>query len=135
MRTMRLVNLTPHTIAIETPEGRLYLSSEGVARVSMKTTPDCPVFICDPLWVTNGEPQGVESFTVAFNSFTVAFNLPIEYGEISGLPEPSAGVIYITSLVVAQRASRSDVVSPDSGPTAIRENGQIVAVRALNRHV
>ena len=133
---MRLGNLTQHTIAIEALEGRLYLPSDGLAYVSMKTIPDSPLFVYDPQWVTIGEQPGDKSCTVAFNSFTVTFNNPVLYGEISGLPEPSADVIYITSLVVAQRASRSDVVSPDSGPTAIRnENGQVIAVRALNRYV
>ena len=95
----------------------------------MKTLPDSPLFVYDPQWVINSDPQpGVESCTVSFNR-------PVLYGEVEGLPEPQPGVLYIVSMLVAQRVMRADVVSPDSGPTAIRENGQIVAVRALNRHV
>jgi hypothetical protein len=54
-----------------------------------------------------------------------------EFGEIENLPDSVDGVIYVTSTLVAQRAKRPDVVSPDTGPKAIRENGQVVAVRAL----
>jgi len=76
---------------------------------------------------------------VAATSRTVATvgEIPIvatEFGEIMGLPEPTAGVLYITSTLVAQAAARmgrTDVVSPDTGPTVIREDGRIVAVTRL----
>jgi len=57
-----------------------------------------------------------------------------EFGKITGLPE---GLIFsdlvIVSSVVAQAAEDTNgigctLVAPDTGPTAIRENGQIVAV-------
>lgn len=57
-----------------------------------------------------------------------------EFGEITGLPEPKVGVLYLTSTLLAQAAARlgrNDVVSPDTGPTAIREGGQVVAVTRL----
>lgn len=51
------------------------------------------------------------------------------YGQIENLPEPTSDTIYIVSLVVLQATGRQDVVAPDSaGPTAIRSNGQVVAV-------
>lgn len=53
------------------------------------------------------------------------------YGGVQGLPDPQPGTVYIASSLVAMRAKRSDVLSPDTGPTAIRTNGQVVAVRAL----
>lgn len=132
---MKLVNLTPHVVAIETPEGRLSLPSEGVARVSMSGTRATPVGVEEYVGDEKALSEGYD-----FDLHTVAFNFPIEYGEIEGLPEPVEGFIYIVSMLVAQRAMRSDVVSPDSGPTAIRftegpNRGQIEAVRALNRYV
>lgn len=57
-----------------------------------------------------------------------------EFGEITGLPEPKPGVLYLGSTLLAQAAARlgrTDVVSPDTGPTAIRANGQVVAVIRL----
>jgi hypothetical protein len=52
---------------------------------------------------------------------------------VEGLPDPVAGVVYIVSgRVLSELAgSRPDVVSPDTGPDAIRENGQIKAVRGF----
>ena len=55
------------------------------------------------------------------------------FGAVEGLPGPVAGVIYIVSGMVlsALSGSRPDVVAPDTGPDAIRKNGQIVAVRGF----
>jgi hypothetical protein len=60
-------------------------------------------------------------------------------GEIENLPAPQEGVLLVVSMPVAERAyqlGRRDVVSPDSGKTAIRfklPNGNegIYAVRRL----
>ena len=58
----------------------------------------------------------------------------IEWGEVTGLPEPQEGVIYIVSALVAQAAKRSDVVSPATGhPACVRNNGQIVSVPGFVR--
>ena len=52
------------------------------------------------------------------------------FGEIEGLPEPEPGIVLIVPLLVAQAAKdRYDLVSPDSGKTALRTEGQIRAVR------
>ena len=53
------------------------------------------------------------------------------YGEITGIPEPEDDTIYITSSLVAGFAKRDDVLAPDTGGTAVRENGQIVGVTRL----
>jgi hypothetical protein len=52
-------------------------------------------------------------------------------GEVQGIPAPAEDTMYVVSTLVAQSAQRSDVISPDTGPTAVRENGQVVAVRAF----
>jgi hypothetical protein len=54
-------------------------------------------------------------------------------GQVSGLPEAQPDTIYIVSgmVLAAMNGSRPDVVAPDTGPDAIRENGQIVAVRGF----
>ena len=58
----------------------------------------------------------------------------IEWGEVTGLPAPQEGVLYIVSALVAQAAKRPDVVSPASGhPNVIRNNGQIVSVPGFVR--
>lgn len=56
------------------------------------------------------------------------------YGGVTGLPSPEEGVVLIVSTMVAdalRSSGRCDIYVPDSGPDAIRENGQIVAVRRL----
>jgi hypothetical protein len=64
------------------------------------------------------------------------------FGAVEGIPAPRVGVTYIVSGLVrdalkreagpagSARAGRA-VYAPDTGPDAIRENGQIVAVRGL----
>lgn len=51
------------------------------------------------------------------------------YGQVENLPEEKEGTVYIVSLLVLQAATgRRDLVAPDSGPSAIREGGQVKAV-------
>ena len=106
---MTIQNLTPHDIVIRTATGDVKLPPCGqVARVA--TIPGKPI----------GEFEGIHLFSAP------------EFGEVAGLPAPEEGVIFIVSALVAQRCiGRKDVFSPDTGPTAIREGGQIVAVKGL----
>ncbi len=121
---MKFVNLTPHEIrlrpadAANSPypmEGDIVLKPGGLARVS--TTP------------------GMHFSTVngigLFGRTT--------FGEVTGLPEPEEGTIFIVSIIVAGRVpNRMDVFAPGTGPNdgAIRYNdgsqkGQIFAVTRL----
>jgi len=55
-------------------------------------------------------------------------------GLVEGLPPPQEGITYIVSGMVLEALAgtrRADVVAPDTGPDAIRHNGQIVAVRGF----
>lgn len=54
-------------------------------------------------------------------------------GQVTGLPDAREGVALIVSALVlgALNGTRGDVYAPDTGPDAVRENGQIVAVRGL----
>lgn len=106
---MKILNYMPHTLNIALPSGEIIaIESSGVARCAVKT-------------VQTGDINGIPVVAA-------------EYGEIVGLPDPADDTIYVVSMLVAQRAGRADVVGPDSGPTAIRENGQVVAVRNLTRY-
>jgi hypothetical protein len=111
-----LVNLTPHPVVIR-------INGHDV------TVP--PVKPAARVSTTEGI-VGVISYE--------GFEIPLVesgYGNIIDLPDPKEGVFYIVSLVVAQRAvatGRLDVLAPDTGPTAVRdENGKIVAVTRLVR--
>ena len=51
-------------------------------------------------------------------------------GEVTGMPAAQEGTIYIVSgmVLAALCGTRPDVVAPDTGADAIRENGHIFAV-------
>ncbi len=108
---MNVINLTPHVVVVETENGRHEFPPSGVvARVS--TTQD-----------QIGEINKVPVVKTVF-------------GDVAGIPEEKEGTVYIVSSLVAQAVAgtRSDVVAPDTGPTAIRdEAGRIVAVRRFQQ--
>jgi hypothetical protein len=54
-------------------------------------------------------------------------------GQVTGLPESAPDTVYIVSGMVlgALNGTRPDVVAPDTGADAVRENGQIVAVKGF----
>lgn len=58
------------------------------------------------------------------------------WGDVQNLPEPKEGVVYIVnSVVLAQVPHRDDVVAPDTGSTAHRnDKGQVVAVTRFVRN-
>lgn len=111
---MKVVNLTPHALNVE---GIGTIQASGnVARVST-------------IRVGMGTRGGVR---------IVLQNL----GQIEGLPSPEKDTIYIVSGMVLDALKRqsaqvgssragADVFAPDTGADAIRESGQIVAVRGL----
>jgi len=111
-----MLNLTPHTVTVRPLSGGpdfVYPASGLQARVRTLPVPAPPS--------QDGCPCVV-----------------IGYGEADLPPEAGPGP-YIVSTMFADafRAQHPDdpamLYVPDSGPTAIRENGQIMAVRALIR--
>ena len=107
---MKLVNLTPHPLNFRFGDTTLTLPLSGqIARLETQTTTDDAI-------------AGIPVVTTRF-------------GRVVGLPDPRPNTVYVTSSLVAQAVRRPDVVAPDTGPTAIRENGQVVAVTRLQRFV
>lgn len=102
---MIFVNCTPHALSVE---GIGTIPSSGIV-------PRCAT-------VRTEEPPigGIRLVRQAF-------------GQVTGLPESAPDTIYIVSGMVlsALNGTRTDVVAPDTGADAIRENGQIVAVRGF----
>ena len=103
------MNLTPHSLNV--------LDAQGVEHVFPQA--GNPVRVA----ATVEDLEPVEGFRVSSQSF----------GEVENLPAQQDGVTYIVSAIVlaALKGSRSDVVAPDTGPTAVRENGQVKAVRGF----
>ena len=104
---MNIVNLTPHTLNIVTPEeGTINVEPSGlVARVS----------------VTSVEGDPVDGIPVAMTS----------YGEVEGLPAPTEDTIFVVSGMVEAQISRSDVYSP--GPLLRDEAGKPVGCEGLKQ--
>jgi len=105
------INCTPHAITVE---GLGTLPASGIV-------PRCATVRVPADWNVNEN----EAPAVRLVAQTT--------GEVTDLPAPSWGVYYIVSgmVLAALNGSRADVVAPDTGPDAIRENGQIVAVRGF----
>lgn len=101
---MQIVNLTPHPIAVQLPDGQ---------RVTFAPA---------------GAPARVSSSSVDVGNVAGVPLRATVWGDVVGLPAPAPGVVFVVSALVAGRALRPDVVSPDTGPSAIRDNGQVVAV-------
>lgn len=103
------INLTPHVLNVKKTDGTyLTIAPSGtVARVATSTVTLPPI-------------DGVSVSSVLF-------------GDVSDLPNPVDGVIYITSMLVAQAAKRADVLSPGS---LIRDDsGQPVGCDGLSSSI
>ncbi len=109
-------NLTPHAITLISAEGvdTIIPPSGTVARVA--STPG-----------TVGERDG----------FPCAVASPTVFGEVTGLPAPTAGTSFIVSGMVATALAgqgRSDVFAPGTGPndnTRRNEAGHVTGVTRL----
>jgi len=107
---MAIVNLTPHPLTLLGADAeKRIIASSGIARLAMSE---------HTLGHVDGYPLALQ-----------------ERRGVTGLPAPLPGVIYVVSTLVAQAvADREDVVAPDTGPGAVRdEQGNIVAVRGFVR--
>lgn len=110
---MNIINLTPHVIKIADADGVIIREFEPSGTIARVTTTEAPA----------GEIDGIPV-------------VQTQFGEVEGLPEPQENTIYLVSSLVrsAVPESRTDVLVPDTGPTAVRdEGGRIVAVRRLRR--
>jgi hypothetical protein len=102
-----VVNLTPHRVVVQNATD----PNEG--------------------WLF--EPSGIIPRLETIEEVTAdTFGIPTvtrRFGKIQNLPEQKKGAVYIvSSLILSACPDRADLVVPDTGATAIRENGQIQAV-------
>lgn len=116
---MKIINLTPHNITILTDSGeRMDVPKSGtVARVS--TTPG-------------------ERSAMSVNGCNIAIQAKDRIGDVTGLPEPQDGTIYLVSGFVGSAVSRPDVFVPGTAPAdnpERNEKGHIVAVRVIKATV
>lgn len=109
---MSIINATPHAISLANDAGEIVKTYEASGLVVRCATSSEVV----------GELDG---FPVKQSSF----------GSVVGLPEEKEGTTYLVSLMVAQalKGRRNDLVCPLTDATAIRKDGQVVAVRGFQR--
>lgn len=100
-----MLNLTPHTITLRAPQGDTVLLPSGtVARVA----------------TSEEVVEELEGMLVIRRTL----------GEATGLPEEGVACL-VSSMVLAAVPGRRGVYAPDTGPTAVREDGRVVAVTRL----
>jgi hypothetical protein len=105
---MTIKNLTPHPLTLVGENGTLNIQQSGqTARLSVARDTLAPITI-------DGVVLPVSRPTL---------------GEIVGLPEPEAGVLYVVSALVAERAQRQDVVSV--GELLRDEAGRVIGAHGL----
>jgi len=105
---MKVINCTPHPIKVRRNDGsEIVFEPSGILpRVSTIET-------------LAGEIKGIPCVTQT-------------QGEISGLPEPETGTVFMVSALVFNASDRRDLIAPDTGKGAIRdEKGRIQAVTRL----
>jgi hypothetical protein len=104
------INLTPHQITIQVDEC-LGLTFPGAA--------------------TPARVQMIEGPADSIGDIPAVTSRP---GPVTGIPGARPGTYYIVSRIVFDAAPwRKDLVAPDTGTTAIREAGQVIAVTRLVR--
>ena len=104
----KIMNLTPHGVALANAAGEITATLQPSGKVARMAV--------------NREETGT------------LMGLPVStsvFGEVVGLPDPAPETIYLVSTLIAQAVRRRDVVSPDTGPSAVRKDGQVVAVRGF----
>jgi hypothetical protein len=77
------------------------------------------------------ESEGVCRVDSSYTPFDENGISRVVFGEVTGLPEPQEGVVYIVSGLVVQalKGKRDDVVSPATGhPDCVRKDGHPVSV-------
>ncbi|MEM4723399.1 MAG: hypothetical protein QXP01_00130 [Candidatus Hadarchaeum sp.] len=116
---MNIVNLTSGDVTVETPEGRITIPVSGNYAGLVPLEDGMAVL---DVSTDNGE-------TVHIPVALVRGGLGL--GEPAALPDEQPGTLYIVpaSVLLTVGAARSDLIAPDTGPTAIRnDKGRIVAI-------
>ena len=101
---MKIINCTPHDINAKVGDEIVTYKASGI----LPRVENCEKEVT----VINGVPCVVS-----------------ELGSVAGLPEPKTGTMYIVSRMVLDASERHDLLAPDSGKTAVRnEKGHILYV-------
>lgn len=117
---VKFINLCPHPVHLVGDTGAVITFAESgqVARVDVKKQKKNVIIEIAEGVHLNMEVQEVEHI------------------QITGLPEPTEGVLYITSSYVAQYVKRPDVISPNtSDSTVIKDDqGKVIGVKGFQSY-
>ena len=104
---MKIVNCTPHPITVLLNDTEIvYPTSGSIPRVSSTE---------ETVGSVNGIPM-----------------VKTTYGEVEGLPGQEEGTLVIVSAMVLQASNRTDLIAPNTGATAVRnDKGHIIAVTSF----
>lgn len=105
----RLVNLTPHDVVIDRDGMKITIKPE---RNPVRVKHD---------WKYDGTLGGVDVVETSHNN-------------LENVPLPEEGTTFIVSTLAAMLLRRKDIVAPDTGPSAIRVKGDVVAIRRFQRY-
>ena len=111
---MTIINLTPHTINVV----------DGVDGVTVHTIPASGQVARVS---TRAVPQG----TLGLLGGVVLPVVSTHYGDVEGVPAPGGEKFLVSSMVLDRLGPeyRGQAFAPDTGPSAVRKDGQVVAVR------
>lgn len=116
------INLTPHVIRIK---GVVLTTQEEHV---LEVQPSGDVAICRPIMGDTKEAN-LGCFLFNVSSRTLG-KVTLSSGQ--PFPAPEAGKVFIVSSMVQEAMPRADVLAPDTGPTAIRDDqGLVWAVTRL----
>lgn len=106
---IRIINVTPHDVNIQREDG---------------------VIITVPPSEIPARAERTQQITGSL------FGVPVKkttYSDVTGLPEPEEGTIYIVSSIILEVCSdRKDIIAPNTDGTAIRdETGRVRAVTSF----
>lgn len=110
-----MINLTPHAITLTLPSGEsvTFPPSGQLARVTSQEV------VVGRIYIDN-----------CFDRSQAVPVIERQFGAVEGLPDDHTPCL-VSALVLSACPGREGVYAPDTGPTAIRKDGQVVAVTRL----
>lgn len=117
---IKFINLCPHPVHLVGDNGAVvtFAESGNIARVDVRR---------EKRKVTLDIAEGIQL------SMEVC---EIEHASVINLPEPTEGVLYITSSYVSQFAKRPDVICPNTDSTALKDaDNRVIGVKGFSTYI
>ena len=131
----KIVNCTPHSISILVDGETKTLEPSGIIpRVETTEIKADEIYCCDNNCKKGKAGRCGQNDPMLSCTRKLFSCVKQEKGEVIGLPDEEEGVFHLVSGMVFSASDRPDLLAPDTGKTAIRnEKGHIVSVTRLLR--